>query len=172
MVMARKFRTGPAAGVDDLVSVAAAEVLRARKRFDPKRGVRFKTFAALRARGAMVDELRRLDHASRRDRQIAKREGREIPPVLSIDSAPRDVVPKDIRDAGAADPVWEVARREYWRSLGRLVGERQANLLDQYFRQDLTMKEIGRRHGLSESRVCQLINRAIAALRKKGGDLR
>lgn len=45
---------------DDLVQAGVLGLLEALQRFDPSRGVRFESFAALRIRGAMLDELRRL----------------------------------------------------------------------------------------------------------------
>ncbi|MBS4009000.1 MAG: FliA/WhiG family RNA polymerase sigma factor [Clostridium sp.] len=45
---------------DDLVQAGVLGLLEAMQRFDPNRGVRFESFATLRIRGAMLDELRRL----------------------------------------------------------------------------------------------------------------
>lgn len=51
---------------DDLWSVGALGLLEAAQRFDAQRGVRFESFAEHRIRGAMLDELRRLDNLPRR----------------------------------------------------------------------------------------------------------
>lgn len=45
---------------DDLIQAGVLGLMEAVKRYDPGRGVKFETFAGLRIRGAMVDELRRL----------------------------------------------------------------------------------------------------------------
>lgn len=45
---------------EDLVQAGVLGLLEALQRFDPGRGVRFESFATLRIRGAMLDELRRL----------------------------------------------------------------------------------------------------------------
>ncbi|MCW3488726.1 sigma-70 family RNA polymerase sigma factor [Dethiobacter alkaliphilus] len=45
---------------DDLLQAGMLGLLEALQRFDPARGVKFESFAALRIRGAMLDELRRL----------------------------------------------------------------------------------------------------------------
>ncbi|EEG76505.1 sigma-70 family RNA polymerase sigma factor [Dethiobacter alkaliphilus] len=45
---------------DDLLQAGMLGLLEALQRFDPTRGVKFESFAALRIRGAMLDELRRL----------------------------------------------------------------------------------------------------------------
>jgi RNA polymerase sigma factor FliA len=56
--------------VDDLISVGYMGLMDAGDRFDPKRGVKFETFSALRIRGAIMDELRNMDWIPRsaRDR--------------------------------------------------------------------------------------------------------
>jgi RNA polymerase sigma factor for flagellar operon FliA len=51
---------------DDLHSVGSLGLLDAARRFDAGRGVRFETFAQHRIRGAMLDELRQIDHLPRR----------------------------------------------------------------------------------------------------------
>lgn len=45
---------------DDLVSVGIMGLLEAIDRFNPDRNVKFETFASLRIKGAIIDELRRL----------------------------------------------------------------------------------------------------------------
>lgn len=50
---------------DDLASAAMMGLLDAANRFDPTRGILFKTFAEHRMRGAMLDEARRTDWFSR-----------------------------------------------------------------------------------------------------------
>jgi RNA polymerase sigma factor for flagellar operon FliA len=51
---------------DDLRSVGSLGLLDAARRFDAGRGVKFETFAQHRIRGAMLDELRQIDHLPRR----------------------------------------------------------------------------------------------------------
>lgn len=47
--------------VDDLIQAGMIGLLEAIERFDPQKGVKFKTFAEIRVRGAMLDELRARD---------------------------------------------------------------------------------------------------------------
>ena len=49
--------------VNDLVSAGVLGLMDAAAKFDPLRGVQFKTYADLRIRGAMIDSLRELDWA-------------------------------------------------------------------------------------------------------------
>jgi RNA polymerase sigma factor for flagellar operon FliA len=59
-------RTGLRSAFDDLWSAGALGLLEAAPRFDATRGVTFETFVEHRIRGAMLDELRRMDHLPRR----------------------------------------------------------------------------------------------------------
>jgi RNA polymerase sigma factor for flagellar operon FliA len=56
---------------EDMVSAAMVGLVDAANRFDPGKGAKFKTFAEYRVRGAIFDEMRRLDWFSRtmRDKQ-------------------------------------------------------------------------------------------------------
>ena len=58
---------------DDLLSAGYAALVHAARGFDAARGVPFARFAAARVRGALLDELRGLDWASRSVRQRARR---------------------------------------------------------------------------------------------------
>jgi RNA polymerase sigma factor for flagellar operon FliA len=57
---------------DELVSAGTLGLLHAVDAFDPARGLAFSTFAAPRVRGAILDELARLDHTPRRIRRTAR----------------------------------------------------------------------------------------------------
>ena len=59
-------RTGLKSAFDDLWSAGALGLLEAAPRYDAARGVSFETFVEHRIRGAMLDELRRMDHLPRR----------------------------------------------------------------------------------------------------------
>lgn len=60
--------------LDDLVSAGTLGLIDALDHFDESRGLAFSTFAAPRIRGAMLDELRRLDRVPR----SVRRKGRQI----------------------------------------------------------------------------------------------
>jgi RNA polymerase sigma factor for flagellar operon FliA len=59
--------------VDDLYSVGLLGLIQAQRRFDPTHGVTFAAYAAMRVRGAVLDELRRMDWMSRTLRVKAKK---------------------------------------------------------------------------------------------------
>ena len=57
---------------DDLVSYGVFGLIDAISKFDPARGIKFKTYAMTRIRGAIFDELRSIDWIPRSIRQKAK----------------------------------------------------------------------------------------------------
>jgi len=57
---------------DDLTSAGLLALVQAARAFDPERGVPFNRYAATRIRGAIVDELRSVDWASRSVRRRAR----------------------------------------------------------------------------------------------------
>jgi RNA polymerase sigma factor FliA len=59
----------PAAELGDLVSGGMIGLIQAVDSYDPGQNVAFSTFAAPRIRGAMLDDLRRCDHATRGSRR-------------------------------------------------------------------------------------------------------
>jgi RNA polymerase sigma factor for flagellar operon FliA len=58
---------------DDLASAGYAALVTAAQAFDPQRGIPFGRFAAVRVRGALLDELRGMDWATRSVRARARR---------------------------------------------------------------------------------------------------
>lgn len=58
---------------EDLISAGIMGLLEAIEKYDPTRGAQLKTFAYLRIRGAMIDELRAKDWFSRNTRTKAKK---------------------------------------------------------------------------------------------------
>ncbi len=58
--------------LDDLVIVGALGLVQAWEHFDPDRGVSFEHFASMRVRGAIQDELRKLDWMPRTIRSVTR----------------------------------------------------------------------------------------------------
>ena len=63
---------------EDLMSAAIVGLITAAERFDPNRGVQFKTFVEQRIRGTIMDELRSQDWLTRSVREKFKRLEREF----------------------------------------------------------------------------------------------
>src|SRR5471032_1467502 len=58
---------------DDLYSVGITGLIAAVRKFDPEQGSTFASYASLRIRGAILDELRRMDWCPRRARARARK---------------------------------------------------------------------------------------------------
>lgn len=148
---------------DDAASAAMIGLIGAVDRFDPRRGVPFEAYAALRIRGAIVDELRRVDERGRADRRA---EGAEL--AVSLD---------DLMEKGAhVGPVVDDGVSERYEqedlktrvqdALGRLPA-RQREVIARYYGDELTLREAGAKMGVSEARACQLHGRAIQNLQRE-----
>ncbi|HWG55751.1 MAG TPA: FliA/WhiG family RNA polymerase sigma factor [Gaiellaceae bacterium] len=73
-IAARKVRELPGhCDLDDLASSGLVALLEAVDRFDPAKGATFEQYAWTRVAGALVDELRRQDWASRSVRRVGRR---------------------------------------------------------------------------------------------------
>jgi len=66
-------RLPPHIEVDDLISVGVLGLMDAITKYDSSRGAKFKTYAELRVRGAILDELRSMDWVPRSIRQKASK---------------------------------------------------------------------------------------------------
>jgi RNA polymerase sigma factor for flagellar operon FliA len=73
MVREMLFKVPPHVHRDDLASAGYAALVTAAQAYDPERGIPFGRFAAVRVRGALLDELRSMDWASRSVRARARR---------------------------------------------------------------------------------------------------
>ncbi len=69
-----KGRLPPSVQVDDLIQAGLIGLLDAAGQYDPRQGASFETYASIRIRGAMLDELRRNDWAPK----SVHRKSREI----------------------------------------------------------------------------------------------
>ena len=188
-------RTGSLALVDDLWSVGALGLLDAARRYDAARDASFDTFVEHRIRGAMLDELRRIDHLPRRLRarteglakarsDLAHLHGREPTPdelaaalgiepgelaeleALSLPPVPLLPELPEPSDETPADEQLETAQVR--QNLAAAVGklpERLQLVLSLRYVEELSYKEIAAVLKVSEPRVCQLHGEAVGKLR-------
>jgi RNA polymerase sigma factor FliA len=196
--LARRFvlRTGIPSMYDDLWGAGALGLIEASRRFDGAKGASFETFVEHRVRGAMLDELRRLDHLPRRLRsrtdEVAKAR-RKLSTALGRDATLEEVAAElgmDIEEASGMEALLEaplpleralpfltsdenledpILRAEAVRKLADAIDElpeRLRVLLSLHYIEDLTYREIGRLLEVSEPRICQLHAEALAKLRE------
>ncbi len=174
--LARRMRvpTGALLGRDDVESAALIGLIDAVDRYDPARGVPFEGYAGLRIRGAVLDELRRLDDRSRGERRRARIEVADAEPeigayglTLSLDllleSGDRDWAADD----DSTDRYEDQDLRTRVESALKCLPPRQREVLARYYGDSLTLRESAMKMGISEARACQLHGRAIQNLRRE-----
>ena len=66
-------RLPPHIDVDDLINSGILGLIDAIEKFDPSREVKFKTYAEIRIKGAILDELRAMDWIPRSIRKVINR---------------------------------------------------------------------------------------------------
>ncbi|HTP26585.1 MAG TPA: FliA/WhiG family RNA polymerase sigma factor [Anaeromyxobacteraceae bacterium] len=186
-------RTAGAIASEDLWSAGALGLLEAARRFDPVRDVRFETFADHRIKGAMLDEMRRLDHVPRRlrakagevERARARLEHKlEREPTAEELSEEAQVSLDELSSLAAVTqphlsledtlmaPIVpsdeQVERREQARALATAIAtlpDRLQLVLSLHYVEGLTYREVAKILDVSEPRVCQLHGEALASLR-------
>ena len=89
--------------MDDLISAGILGLLDAVEKFDPLRGVKFKTYADRRIKGAILDSLRNLDWAPR----SLRKKGKDLERPTGIWSRASAVPPTTMRSPN----TWASARR-------------------------------------------------------------
>jgi len=189
-------RLPPGVDVDNLESAGLLGLVEAAQRFDTNRGVDFKAFAALRIRGAMIDEARRNSPLPQELLQYVKlvsRAQERLTPPITIEALAAETGLSDdqVLDALAAIPLTQVKsfdpaadelsqitedvsssameREDEWRLLADAISslpERERLIVTMYYKEDLRLKEIGEILGLSESRVSRLLTAAQFQLRE------
>ena len=151
---------------DDLLQAGMMGLVEAARRYDPAQEAAFSTFAMLRIRGAMLDAIRQSD------RTWGRWSGRRRAVVMSLERE-RTESGRTLGDV-LEDPV--TGRLEEQGCARAMVAEALARLprrwqvvLDLYYRQGWTFREIGEELGVGVARACQLHRKAIEALRKAMG---
>lgn len=191
---------------NDLYGAGVLGLLDAVDRFDASRGIAFTTFAEMRVRGAILDNLRSLDWASRSMRrrarevqnafaEVEKAKGQtateeEVAAYLKIPLSELREILQDIRaltvtdldeteeETGltllekiqdeSASPLEQFETAQQRKLLAQAIAklpERERQIVALYYKEELTMKEIGMVLGVSESRVSQMRTQAILRLR-------
>lgn len=196
---------------DDLVSYGIFGLIDAIDKFDMTKNVKFETYASLRIRGAILDQIRKMDWIPRTVRQrqrkideamkqVEMRTGKaatdeEIAIELGVSEDElvnwqsqlkvTNVVSLNEFEEQGQEPTVEIA--DYNRfsrpeevieeqelkvmlveTLG-LLTEKERRVIELYYYEDLTLKEISLVLEVSESRVSQLHTKALLKMRKKMG---
>ena len=194
---------------EDLVSYGLIGLMDAISKFDPSRGIKFSSYASIRIKGEMIDQIRKarpiskgaMDKLAKYNEaveilqnrlyreptveEIAKYLGITISDVIDIEgyinfmavvslegilfSEDDELTIKGvIEDKNSPSPHDAYEEQEKVEVLAQCIEklkEKDRIILNLYYYEGLTLREIGEVLELSESRVCQLHSRAIKNLR-------
>jgi RNA polymerase sigma factor FliA len=195
---------------EDLVSYGMLGLMDALSKFDESKGMKFSTYASIRVKGSMIDELRRnspipkrsMDKLNRYNAAVESLQNKllrdptdvEIAKAMEINleelgqiegyvnymsmvsldsllfSEDDDVaLLNSIEDVNSPSPQKTLEDKEMYEYLLKgleLLREKDKLVLNLYYYEGLTLKQIGEVLEVSESRVCQLHSKAILNLRK------
>ncbi|NPA12888.1 MAG: FliA/WhiG family RNA polymerase sigma factor, partial [Aquificae bacterium] len=196
----------PSVSGEDLIQEGYIGLLKAYKKYDKNKNVKFLTYAEYRIAGEIIDSLRRLDWKPRRDRQLAreideaikkleqqlKREPttEEVARCLNMSEEEYKKVEEKVNngilisldatigkdDEEGETKLWQVIPSndndpEKWaekenleRIIKRLIDkldDREKNVINLYYYDEVPMKKIGEVLGLTESRISQIHSKAI-----------
>ena len=173
-VVARFLRRLPANVLrDDLVAAGVFGLIDSLRKNGGDQGPTFESYARIRIRGAILDELRTQDWLPRRARWAASGKG------PASDDAPISVVGIDdlspversmnFVDESMEDASVQLERGHEHRRMSLAVDrlpERERIIVRMHYFQGARFKDIGEVLGVSEPRVSQLHTRAMGQLRK------
>jgi RNA polymerase sigma factor for flagellar operon FliA len=195
---------------EDLVSYGIIGLMDALNKFDDTKGMKFSSYAAIRIKGSMIDQLRKnrpisktaMDKLNKYNKaiddlqmqllreptndEIAKHLGISLSEVAEIENyinyismvSLENIIFSDdqdvnligiIEDKNSPSPDAYLEDKEQLEILTQainLLKEKDRTILNLYYYEGLTLKEIGTVLSVSESRVCQLHSRSISNLRE------
>jgi RNA polymerase sigma factor for flagellar operon FliA len=196
---------------EDLVSYGMIGLMDAMSKFDKDKGMKFSSYASIRIKGAIIDEIRKcrpiskgaMDKLNRYNEaveelqrkllrepsieEVSKYMNLSINEIGEIENyinyisvvSLEDIIFSDgedmtimgvIEDKNSPSPEQSYEKEEEVEILSRAIEElkdKDRTVLNLYYYEGLTLKEIGTVLNVSESRVCQLHSRAIRKLREK-----
>ncbi|MCI5613374.1 MAG: FliA/WhiG family RNA polymerase sigma factor [Agathobacter sp.] len=197
---------------EDLVSYGIFGLIDAIDKFDMEKNVKFETYASLRIRGAILDQIRKMDWIPRTVRQRQKKideaikqvemrtghtaSDEELAKELDITQDEltswqsqlkvTNVVSLDEFEGAAPEPamdtrgnshfarpeevVEEQELKEKLMETLELLTEKERRVIELYYYEELTLKEISKILEVSESRVSQLHTKALNKMRGKMGN--
>lgn len=177
-VVARFLRRLPANVLrDDLLAAGVHGLIDSLRKNGGDQGATFESYARIRIRGAILDELRTQDWLPRRARWAAlgKTAASDDAPVAVIGL--EDLTPGErigsFGDAEEKDPCEQFTEREEARRLAEAIEQlpaRERTIVRMHYFQGARFKDIGEVLGVSEPRVSQLHTRAMGQLRKLLGE--
>lgn len=150
---------------DDLEAEAMLATHLASLDFRPG-GNHFRSYAAMKIRGAAMDFLRTQNRSVRNAQQCKEPERHQSAHFVVLDDAQWERLPA--HDGEAPEELIDARRRQA--RLERMIAglpERHAAMLRMHVVDEVALKEIGTAFGVTEARVCQIVNGALQRLAGK-----
>lgn len=196
---------------DDLVGYGIFGLIDAIDKYDAKKDVKFETYASLRIRGSILDQIRKMDWIPRTVRQkqkkldeaikqIEMRTGRnasdeELALELKISEDELAVWQSQLKVTNVVslneyveqgsepvmdahsnshfiqpeDQIQEDELKQVLKDTLELLTEKERKVIELYYYEELTLKEISKVLEVTESRISQLHTKALLKMRKKMG---
>ncbi len=181
---------------NDLVSIGLEELVKLSRRYDPKQNDNFWGYAQKRIYGSMLDFLRSLDTVSRSDRKIIKDIDKIIESYQAeYDVEPDDeyiakelgIDVEKVRKAKNASEIYnvmpieeqmnffenvskEIEEEELIEAIKKILSkmsEKEQLIIQLYYFEELSLKEISEILGVTESRISQIHKKVIKKLREE-----
>ena len=191
-----KTRLPASVEVDDLIAIATEELIKVARRYDPKLNDSFWGYVKQRVYGSMLDYLRNLDIVSRGDRKIIKDIEKEVINYYNeFQEEPSDeylakklnLPLKKIKKARLASEIYNVMPIEeqlnVFEDVEKKVEEeelieiikkelknmpkREQLVIQLYYFEELSLKEISQILDITESRISQIHKDVIRKIREK-----
>ena len=196
---------------DDLVGYGIFGLIDAIDKFDAEKDVKFETYASLRIRGSILDQIRKMDWIPRTVRQKQKRLDEAIKQVemrtgknatdeeialeIGITDDELSVWQSQLKITNivslneyveqGSEPVMDARNNSHFiqpeekiqenelkkvlKDTLEFLTEKERKVIELYYYEELTLKEISKVLGVSESRISQLHTKALSKMRKKMG---
>jgi RNA polymerase sigma factor for flagellar operon FliA len=147
--------------VDDLLQAGMIGLLEASRKYDAEQGASFETYAGIRIRGAMLDELRRNDWAPK---SVHRK-------VRDITEAIREIENREGRDARDEEVIGllNISKDEYYKTLQnisthKVISWEELGVDEEAIRHSVIEHRPGLHEELERSRFQERLAEAIASL--------
>jgi RNA polymerase sigma factor for flagellar operon FliA len=197
---------------DDLVGYGIFGLIDAIDKYDANKDVKFETYASLRIRGSILDQIRKMDWIPRTVRQkqkkldeavkrIEMKTGRNVRDeelALELGLSEEELAvwqsqlkvtnvvslneyveqgSEPVMDAHGnshfiqpEDQIQEDELKQVLKDTLELLTEKERKVIELYYYEELTLKEISKVLEVTESRISQLHTKALLKMRKKMGN--
>jgi len=163
-----KFKLPKHVESSDLQSYGFEGLVDAVRRYDPRKGATFRTWAKLRIRGSIIDRLREIDQIPRSAHRLNKSDGVEPRRHIPFSTLGRDENQRIESTFSDGRKPHDSGEDDVWNLLDRNLPKRLSWFARERFQKQRKLKEIGNDLGLTESRMSQLEKKLLETIRKGG----